>query len=90
MTVIARLIEDLANNKEVIFKVKVLPNSDKDEIKGEATDGSIKISLVASPVDNKANLSLIKFLAQELGIRRYQVEIIQGQSDRLKTIKISR
>ncbi len=86
----SRLIERLANNKEVIFKVKVLPNAGKDEIKGETADGCLKVNLTATAIDNKANISLIKFLAQELGIRRYQVEIIKGQSDHFKTIKISR
>ena len=87
---LSKFREDLANNKELFLKVKVFPNAGRNELKGIMTDGTLKISLLAQPENNKANIALIKFLADELGVRRYQLEIISGASDRFKVIKVGR
>lgn len=83
-------IEKLANNKEIYLKVKVLPNAPKTAFMEKMSDGTIKISLAAQPEKDKANLALVKFLATELKIRKYQVQIVSGTTDRTKLIKISR
>lgn len=90
MKMITELLENLANNKEVSLKVKVFPGASCDELKGETADGHLKVNITATAEDNKANIALIKFLAKKLGVRRYQLTIINGQKDRFKTIKISR
>ncbi len=87
---LSKFKEDLANNKELLLKVKVFPNSSSNEIKGTMADGTIKVGITASPEDNKANIALIKFLADELDVRRYQLQIISGATDRLKVIKVGR
>lgn len=87
---LSKFKENLANNKELLLKVKVFPLSSRNEIKGIMTDGTIKIGINAPAEDNKANKALIKYLADELGVRRYQVEIISGALDRVKVIKVGR
>jgi hypothetical protein len=82
--------ENLANNKELLLKVKVFPLSSRNEVKGKMPDGTIKIGITAPAEDNKANKALIKYLADELGVRRYQVEIVSGALDRFKTIRVGR
>lgn len=85
-----QLLENFANNKEITFKVRVKAGTGKNDIKGQDETGRFKIDIKAPAQDNKANLELIKFLATELGLRRYQVQIIRGLSSSYKTIKISR
>ena len=87
---LSKFREDLANNKELFLKVKVFPNAGQNELKGVMADGTLKIGVTAQPEDNKANIALIKFLADELGVRRYQLEIVSGVSDRFKIIKVGR
>jgi uncharacterized protein (TIGR00251 family) len=87
---LSKFKENLANNKELLLKVKVFPLSSHNEIKGIMADGTIKIGVNAPAEDNKANKALIKYLADELGVRRYQVEIISGALDRLKVIRVGR
>jgi len=48
-----------------VYKIKVIPNSSKNEIVEKMSDGTIKIKLKAPPIDGKANEELIKFLAKE-------------------------
>ena len=83
-------LENLANNKEVYLKVKILPGAGKTVFMGIMGDGTIKIAVAAQPDKGKANLELMKFLANELKVYKYQVKIISGLTERIKLIKISR
>jgi len=85
-----KYVEELANNKEIYLKVKVLPNAGETAFMEKMSDGTIKIALAAQPEKDKANQELIKFLATELKVRKYQVQIITGATERVKLIKISR
>ena len=83
-------LENLANNKEVYLKVKVLPGAGKTVFMDAMSDGTIKIAVAAQADKGKANLELLKFLANELKVYKYQVKIISGLTERIKLIKISR
>jgi len=83
-------IEDLANNKEIYFRIKAVPGAGTTGFLDKMADGTIKVAIAAAPENGKANQELIKFLATQLGVRKYQVKIISGVGDRLKLIKISR
>ncbi len=67
------------------FAVRVVPRASKNEIAGQVGD-AIKVRLTAPPVEGKANKALIAFLAQELGLRKSQVEIVAGETSRNKVI----
>jgi len=85
-----KYIENLANNKEIYFKVRVVPGAPKTEVKGRMADQTIKIAVTAPPENGRANKVLLDFLAKELGVRKYQVKIISGLGDKLKLVKVSR
>lgn len=85
-----KLIEDLANNKEIYFNVKVIPGAPKTEIREEMADGTIKIALAAKPEKGEANQELTNYLAKLLGVRKYQIKIVTGLTERHKLIKVSR
>ncbi|MFZ4632263.1 MAG: DUF167 domain-containing protein [Patescibacteria group bacterium] len=85
-----KLIEDLANNKEINFKVRVVPGSQKTEIREEMADATIKIALAAQPEKGEANQELINYIAKELGVRKYQVKIVSGLTEKTKLVKVSR
>jgi len=72
----------------IIFKVRVQPKSSKNEVWGLYQD-ALKIKLTAPPVEGKANKALLEFIADWLGIKKSQVEIISGHTGRLKTIKVT-
>lgn len=85
-----KLIENLANNKEIHFKVKVIPGAPKTELREEMADGTIKVALAAKPENGEANQELINYLAKLLEVRKYQVKIISGLTERIKLVKVSR
>ncbi len=69
------------------FPIRVVPRAKKNEIAG-VEGGSLKVRLTAPPAKGKANEALVEFLAQALGVRKGQVEIVRGQRARNKTIRV--
>jgi uncharacterized protein (TIGR00251 family) len=72
----------------VTIDVVVRPKSSRNEIAGRHGD-RLKIKLTAPPADGKANAALISFLAKKLGVPKSSVEIVRGQTSRIKTVRIS-
>jgi uncharacterized protein len=73
------------NPHGVIFKIFVQPRSSKNMISGLYKD-SLKIKLMAPPVDGAANKMCIKYLAKCLKVSKSSLEIISGQTSRTKQV----
>jgi len=68
--------------------VHLKPRARNDEIQG-IHNGALKISLIAPPVNNAANKSLIQFLADLLKIPKKDITLKTGQHHRKKVLEIS-
>jgi len=73
---------------DATFQVRVIPRARRTEIVG-VLGSALKIKLAAPPVEGAANEALVKFLAGRIGVRASQIEILSGQTGRLKTIRVS-
>jgi uncharacterized protein len=71
----------------VIFAVRVQPRASKDEIVGEMA-GALKIRLQAPALADRANESLIEFLAELLKTPEAAVRILSGERSRIKRVEI--
>jgi len=69
------------------FKVRVQPGASKNEIVGVQED-ALRVRISAPPVEGKANKALVQFLAEQLAVKRSQVEILNGHATRRKTIHV--
>ena len=78
----------MAADDQVLLKVHVLPRGSKNETTGWR-DGALRIKLTAPPVENAANKALIELIADLLGVRKSQVEIVSGHRNREKTLRIT-
>ena len=63
------------------------PGAKKTEFAGEY-QGCLKIRLNAPAVDNKANKALIDFVARSLKIKRGQVLLESGRTNRRKRLAV--
>lgn len=72
---------------DLIFTVRVVPRSSRSEIVGEHA-GALKIKISSAPVDGAANKELIIILSKILKVPKSNIEIINGETARKKTIKI--
>lgn len=71
-----------------IINIRVLPRSSKNQVIGELADGTLKIKLMAAPVDGKANEELVKLLADYFQVSKNRVEIIRGLKSKNKVVQI--
>lgn len=71
---------------DVIFDVRVKPNSKKESVKFE--DGAIVVKVKEKPIEGKANQSVINKLAKMLGIAKSCIRIVSGEKSRVKRISI--
>jgi hypothetical protein len=69
------------------LSVYIQPRASKTELAG-MHDGSIKIRIASPPVDNAANLALIEFVADRLGLAKGRIRLVSGASSRRKVLEI--
>ena len=67
--------------------VKVSPRSSKNEIV-KLSEGEYRIKLTAAPVDNQANIMLIKVLAEYFNLPKSSLKIVGGKTAKIKIIDI--
>lgn len=68
----------------LIIKVKIVPNSSKNDLILE--EEFIKVKVTAQPIENKANKALIEFLSKQFKIPKTSIEILKGDTSKEKTI----
>jgi uncharacterized protein (TIGR00251 family) len=64
------------------------PGAKKNEVAGEY-QGCLKVRLRAPAVDNKANKGLIAYIATLLGLKKSQVIIASGHTNRRKHLTLN-
>lgn len=78
------MIKEVADG--LIIRVKIVPNSSKNDIIIE--DEFIKVKVTAQPIENKANKALIEFLSKSFKIAKSNIEILKGDTSKDKTILV--
>ncbi|MEW6094134.1 MAG: DUF167 domain-containing protein [Chloroflexota bacterium] len=74
--------------KGAALAVRVTPRARKNEIVEVLNDGTVKIRLTAPPVNGKANVALLKFLAEVLEVPVSRLEVVAGATGRDKLISV--
>jgi uncharacterized protein (TIGR00251 family) len=72
----------------VIVDIHVIPNAARTHADGEH-DQALRVRLHAPPVDGKANLALVAWLADTLDLAKRDVELVRGQTSKRKQLRIS-
>ena len=78
--------------ERLLVDVRLTPRGGRDAVEGSErlADGRavLKARVRAVPEDGKANAALESLIADELGIGRSQVAVVQGKTARLKTVAL--
>ncbi len=72
----------------LLLQLKVQPNASSSGWAGRYGE-RLKIRLQSPPQNGKANIELIRFLSEALGIGKSNLELIHGQTSRDKTVRIT-
>ena len=68
----------------LIIRVKIVPNSSKNDIILE--ENFIKVKVTAQPIENKANKALMEFLSKKFKVPKTSIEILKGDTSKEKTL----
>ena len=67
--------------------IKVIPNA--KSISFKTINDKYTLRIIAPPVDGKCNEAIILFFSKKLGIKKRDVNIINGEFSRSKTLDIN-
>jgi uncharacterized protein (TIGR00251 family) len=76
------------DNQTLTLFLHIQPGAKQTEFSGLHGE-RLKIRIKAPPVDGKANIEIIRFLAAQFCVTKSQIEIISGELGRQKTVQIS-
>jgi uncharacterized protein (TIGR00251 family) len=71
----------------VVLRVRVIPRARTNALTCEA-GGTLRARLTAPPVEGAANRALIELMARRLGVKRGDLEVVQGERGRDKLVAI--
>jgi uncharacterized protein (TIGR00251 family) len=77
-----------AKSCALILTIQVQPNAKRTEVVGLHGD-ALKIRLAAPALDGRANLCLLEFVAERLGLKLSQVTLVQGDKARHKLVAVA-
>ena len=69
------------------LSVRVIPRAKRNAVT-KIKDGSIKVYVTAPPEDGRANEAVVETIAEWLGVRRRQVTIVSGATNRNKVVRV--
>lgn len=67
--------------------VRVVPRASRSAVAGEH-DGALRVRVSAPPVEGAANLELTRTLARAFAVPVRAVEIMSGQTAKLKRVRV--
>ena len=76
-----------AADRTITLTLHIQPGAKKTEFAGRHGD-ALKIRLAAPPVDGKANVALLKFVAETLRLPKSAVTLKSGQTSRRKVLEV--
>ncbi|MGH9591889.1 MAG: DUF167 domain-containing protein [Bryobacteraceae bacterium] len=76
------------NVEQTIFLVRVQPRAKRNAVQPAAGAG-LKVYVTAPPEDGRANEAVVEAIAKWLGVKRRQVEIVSGATNRNKVVRVT-
>ena len=80
-------VQIAVHSEGATIAVRAQPNAKKNAVIGEH-GGALKVAVTAPPEDGRANEALTDLLRGWLGLKRSQVELASGKTNRNKTFVI--
>ncbi len=71
----------------VIMAVRARPGARQNAVRGEH-EGALKVAVTQIAEQGKANRAIVKLLAKSLGLRPWQLELLDGESSSHKRFLI--
>lgn len=76
-----------ARRSDSLVRLFIQPGASRNEVTGLHGD-RLKVKIKAPPVDHGANIALIEFMSELLGVAKSKIRIIRGETSRQKDLLI--
>ena len=80
-------------SSSTLLTVRAQPKASKNAVEGWVVDAdgrpALKVRVTAAPSDGAANAAIVKTVAKALGTPKSAIEIISGETARLKRLRIA-
>jgi len=73
----------------ITLSVRVTPRAKQNRVQPQE-DGSLKVYVTAPPEDGRANEAVVQVIADWLGVKRRDVEIVRGATNRNKIVRVAK
>ncbi|WP_144213594.1 DUF167 family protein YggU [Shewanella donghaensis] len=77
----------IQQQQDLLLNLYIQPKASRDKIIGLHGD-ELKIAITAPPIDGKANLHLVKYLAKAFKVPKANIEVLKGLQGRHKHVKV--
>ena len=81
------MIELRAHSEGIILPVRAQPGAGASGIRGEHS-GALKVAVTQVAEKGKANHAIVEALAADLGLKRSQIELLSGETQRQKNFLV--
>jgi uncharacterized protein (TIGR00251 family) len=71
----------------ILLRIKAVPGSSINKI-ADIQEGVLRIKIKAPAVEGAANKELIKFLSKTLRIAKSDIDILKGETSKIKSIRV--
>lgn len=68
--------------------LKVVPGASRERVVGPLGD-ALKVQVAAAPERGNANAAVLDLLAEALGVPRRQIELVRGQTQPRKVVRVT-
>jgi uncharacterized protein (TIGR00251 family) len=75
-------------SRSITLSVRVTPHAKQNRVQPQE-DGSVKVYVTAPPEHGRANEAVVEAIADWLGVKRRDVEIVRGATSRNKIVRIT-
>jgi len=75
-------------SQSITLSVRVTPRAKQNRVQ-PLEDGSLKVYVTAPPEDGRANEAAVQVIAEWLGVKRRDVEIVRGATNRNKVVRVA-
>lgn len=82
------MIELTPSKGGVLLNVHAQPGARREGVTGEHA-GALRVAVNAPPDKGKANAAILKVLAEALGLKPTQIELIAGETSRRKRVLLA-
>jgi len=72
----------------IVLRVRVQPGAGRSAVAGRHGD-ALAVRVAAPPIDGRANSECVELVADLLGVRKSQVELVSGDRSRMKRLRVT-